>query len=289
MKILVTGAKGQLGHDVVSEAKKRGYDPVGVDVAEMDITDREQVEEVISRGDYDVVVHCAAWTAVDKGEEPELFETVEAVNALGTKYIADVCRQLDIPLMYFSTDYVFDGQGTRPWKEDDEKNPLNVYGLTKSEGEDFVMENPKNWILRISWVFGASGQNFIRTMVRLGKERDTLTVVDDQIGLPTYTLDLAKLVVDMIETDKYGTYNVCNTGDDFISWYDFAKEIFNQAGMKKVKVVPVGSDQYPAKAKRPTNSRLDLTKLKEAGFTPLPDWKDATSRYLDTLREAGEL
>lgn len=289
MKILVTGAKGQLGHDVVSEAKKRGYDPVGVDVAEMDITDREQVEEVISRGDYDVVVHCAAWTAVDKGEEPELFETVEAVNALGTKYIADVCRQLDIPLMYFSTDYVFDGQGTRPWKEDDEKNPLNVYGLTKSEGEDFVMENPKNWILRISWVFGASGQNFIRTMVRLGKERDTLTVVDDQIGLPTYTLDLAKLVVDMIETDKYGTYNVCNSGDDYISWYDFAKEIFNQAGMKKVKVVPVGSDQYPAKAKRPTNSRLDLTKLKEAGFTPLPDWKDATSRYLDTLREAGEL
>lgn len=289
MKILVTGAKGQLGHDVVSEAKKRGYDPVGVDVAEMDITDREQVEEVISRGDYDVVVHCAAWTAVDKGEEPELFETVEAVNVLGTKYIADVCRQLDIPLMYFSTDYVFDGQGTRPWKEDDEKNPLNVYGLTKSEGEDFVMENPKNWILRISWVFGASGQNFIRTMVRLGKERDTLTVVDDQIGLPTYTLDLAKLVVDMIETDKYGTYNVCNSGDDYISWYDFAKEIFNQAGMKKVKVVPVGSDQYPAKAKRPTNSRLDLTKLKEAGFTPLPDWKDATSRYLDTLREAGEL
>ncbi len=222
MKILVTGAKGQLGHDVVSEAKKRGYDPVGVDVAEMDITDREQVEEVISRGDYDVVVHCAAWTAVDKGEEPELFETVEAVNALGTKYIADVCRQLDIPLMYFSTDYVFDGQGTRPWKEDDEKKPLNVYGLTKSEGEDFVMENPKNWILRISWVFGASGQNFIRTMVRLGKERDTLTVVDDQIGLPTYTLDLAKLVVDMIETDKYGTYNVCNSGDDYISWYDFA-------------------------------------------------------------------
>lgn len=289
MKILVTGAKGQLGHDVVNEAKKRGYDPVGVDVTEMDITDREQVEEVISRGDYDVVVHCAAWTAVDKGEEPELFETVEAVNALGTKYIADVCRQLDIPLMYFSTDYVFDGQGTRPWKEDDEKKPLNVYGLTKSEGEDFVMQNPKNWILRISWVFGASGQNFIRTMVRLGKERDTLTVVDDQIGLPTYTLDLAKLVVDMIETDKYGTYNVCNTGDDFISWYDFAKEIFNQAGMKKVKVVPVGSDQYPAKAKRPTNSRLDLTKLKEAGFTPLPDWKDATSRYLDTLRESGEL
>lgn len=288
MKILVTGAKGQLGNDVCIEARKRGYNPVGVDVAEMDITNKEQVEEVISRGDYDVVVHCAAWTAVDKAEEPELFETVEAVNALGTKYIADVCRDLDIPLMYFSTDYVFDGQGTTPWKEDDEKNPLNVYGLTKSEGEDYVLQNPKNWILRISWVFGASGQNFIRTMIRLGKSRDTLTVVDDQVGLPTYTVDLAKLTVDMIETDKYGIYNVCNTGD-FISWYDFAKEIFHQAGMNKVKVVPVGSDQYPAKAKRPTNSRLNLEKLSSNGFEQLPAWQNALSRYLKYLKTTGEL
>lgn len=288
MKILITGAKGQLGNDVILEAKKRGYNPVGVDVAEMDITKRNEVERVIARGNYDVVVHCAAWTAVDKAEEPELFETVEAVNALGTKYIADTCRQLDIPLMYFSTDYVFDGQGTTPWKEDDEKNPLNVYGLTKSEGEDYVIQNPKQWTLRISWVFGKSGQNFIRTMVRLSKSHDSLTVVDDQIGLPTYTVDLARLVVDMIETEKYGIYNVCNTGDHYISWYDFSKEIFRQAGIK-IKVVPVGSDQYPAKAKRPTNSRLDLTKLKEAGFELLPSWQDALGRYLEVLKDMGEL
>lgn len=289
MKILVTGANGQLGHDVILDAKARGYDPVGVDVAEMDITDQTAVEEVISRGDYDAVVHCAAWTAVDKGEEPELFETVEAVNALGTKYIAKVCKELDIPLMYFSTDYVFDGQGTRPWKEDDEKNPLNVYGLTKSEGEDYVMENPKYWTLRISWVFGESGNNFIKTMVRLGKEKDTLTVVDDQIGLPTYTKDLARLVVDMVEAndpETYGTYHVSNSGD-YISWYDFAKEIFHQAGLK-VKVVPVGSDQYPAKAKRPNNSRMDMTKLENSRFDMLPSWQDALSRYLVVLGEKAE-
>lgn len=287
MKILITGAKGQLGNDVILEAKKRGYRPEGVDVAEMDITKRNEVERVISRGNYDVVVHCAAWTAVDKAEEPECFETVEAVNALGTKYIADTCRQLNIPLMYFSTDYVFDGQGTEPWKIDDEKNPLNVYGITKSEGEDYVMQNEKNWILRISWVFGKSGQNFIRTMVRLGKTRDSLTVVDDQIGLPTYTVDLARLVVDMIETEKYGTYHVSNTGE-YISWYNFAKEIFKQANMK-VKVVPVGSDQYPAKAKRPTNSRMDLSAVEQAGFKPLPAWQDALGRYLEVLKDMGEL
>lgn len=286
MKILVTGNKGQLGHDVVLEAKKRGIDPVGVDVAEMDITDQGQVERTISRGNYDGVVHCAAWTAVDKAEEPELFETVEAVNALGTGYIAKVCKELDIPLMYFSTDYVFDGQGTIPWKEDDVKNPLNVYGITKSEGEDYVNENPKSYTLRISWVFGESGSNFIKTMLRLAKDHKTITVVDDQVGLPTYTKDLARLVVDMIQTDKYGTYHVSNTGD-YISWYEFAKEIFKQAG-KKIKVVPVGSDQYPAKAKRPTNSRMDLSKLENTGFTPLPSWKDALQRYLVVLEENQE-
>lgn len=286
MKILVTGNKGQLGHDVVLEAKKRGIDPVGVDVAEMDITDQGQVERTISRGNYDGVVHCAAWTAVDKAEEPELFETVEAVNALGTGYIAKVCKELDIPLMYFSTDYVFDGQGTTPWKEDDVKNPLNVYGITKSEGEDYVNENPKSYTLRISWVFGESGSNFIKTMLRLAKDHKTITVVDDQVGLPTYTKDLARLVVDMIQTDKYGTYHVSNTGD-YISWYEFAKEIFKQAG-KKIKVVPVGSDQYPAKAKRPTNSRMDLSKLENTGFTPLPSWKDALQRYLVVLEENQE-
>ncbi len=281
MKILVTGNKGQLGHDVILQAKERGIDAVGVDVAEMDITDQGQVEQVISRGNYDAVVHCAAWTAVDKGEEPELFETVEAVNATGTGYIAKVCKELDIPLMYFSTDYVFDGQGTRPWKEDDEKNPLNVYGLTKSEGEDYVKDNPKFFTLRISWVFGLNGANFIKTMLRLGKERDTITVVDDQVGLPTYTYDLARLVLDMIVSDQYGVYHVSNSGN-YISWYDFAKEIFKQAGMK-VKVVPVGSDQYPAKAKRPTNSRLDMSKLEQSGFTPLPAWQDALARYLEVL------
>lgn len=283
MKILVTGNKGQLGHDVILQAKERGIDAVGVDVAEMDITDQGQVEQVISRGNYDAVVHCAAWTAVDKGEEPELFETVEAVNATGTGYIAKVCKELDIPLMYFSTDYVFDGQGTRPWKEDDEKNPLNVYGLTKSEGEDYVKENPKFFTLRISWVFGLNGANFIKTMLRLGKTRDTITVVDDQVGLPTYTQDLARLVLDMILTDQYGVYHVSNTGE-YISWYDFAKEIFKQAGMK-VKIIPVGSDQYPAKAKRPTNSRLDMSKLEQSGFAPLPTWQDALSRYLKVLKE----
>lgn len=281
MKILVTGNKGQLGHDVILQAKERGIDAVGVDVAEMDITDQGQVEQVISRGNYDAVVHCAAWTAVDKGEEPELFETVEAVNATGTGYIAKVCKELDIPLMYFSTDYVFDGQGTRPWKEDDEKNPLNVYGLTKSEGEDYVKDNPKFFTLRISWVFGLNGANFIKTMLRLGKERDTITVVDDQVGLPTYTYDLARLVLDMIVSDQYGVYHVSNSGN-YISWYDFAKEIFKQAGLK-VKVVPVGSDQYPAKAKRPTNSRLDMSKLEQSGFTPLPAWQDALARYLEVL------
>lgn len=283
MKILVTGANGQLGHDVINEAKKRGIEADGVDVAEMDITDQARVEEVISRGNYDAVVHCAAWTAVDKAEEPELFETVEAINATGTGYIAKVCKDLDIPLMYFSTDYVFDGNGTEPWKTTDEKNPLNVYGVTKSEGEDYVLQNPKMYILRISWVFGTNGANFIKTMLRLGKERDTLTVVDDQIGLPTYTYDLARLIVDMIQTDKYGIYHVANTGD-YISWYDFAREIFSQAGMK-VKVVPVGSDQYPAKAKRPFNSRMDLSEVEKNGFTPLPAWQDALARYLEILNK----
>ena len=282
MKILVTGNQGQLGHDVILEAKKRGIDAVGVDVAEMDITDRSQVEQVISRGNYDALVHCAAWTAVDKAEDPELFETVEAVNATGTGYIAKVCKELDIPLMYFSTDYVFDGQGNRPWKEEDEKNPLNVYGLTKSEGEDYVKENPKFFTLRISWVFGLNGANFIKTMLRLAKERDTITIVDDQVGLPTYTPDLARLILDMIVTDQYGVYHVSNSGE-YISWYDFAKEIFKQAGVK-VKIIPVGSDQYPAKAKRPTNSRLDMSKLQENGFEPLPTWQDALKRYLDVLK-----
>lgn len=283
MKILVTGYNGQLGYDVVNEARKRGIEAVGVDIAEMDITNKEQVEEVIKAGNYDAVVHCAAWTAVDKAEEPELFDKVRAVNALGPKYISDVCRQLDIPIMYFSTDYVFNGEGTKPWDEYDEFEPLNVYGITKGEGEKYVVENPKHFIIRIAWVFGKNGNNFIKTMLRLGKERGAVSVVNDQIGLPTYTYDLAKLVVDMIQTDEYGTYHATNSGD-FISWYDFAKEIFRQAGMD-VQVTPVDSTQFPAKAKRPHNSRMNQTELDKHGFTRLPAWQDALARYLEVLKD----
>lgn len=281
MKILVTGVKGQLGFDVVNEAEKRGIEAVGVDIDEMDVINKEQVEQVIKAGNYDAVVHCAAWTAVDKGEEPELFEKVRAVNALGTKYINDVCKELDIPIMYFSTDYVFNGEGETPWNEYDEFEPLNVYGITKGEGEKYVIENPKHFIIRIAWVFGKNGNNFIKTMLRLGKERGAVSVVNDQIGLPTYTYDLARLVVDMIETEEYGTYHATNSGD-FISWYDFAKEIFKQAGMD-VEVTPVDSSQFPAKAKRPHNSRMNQTELDKHGFTRLPDWKDALNRYLKVI------
>jgi dTDP-4-dehydrorhamnose reductase len=281
MKILVTGYKGQLGYDVVNEATSRGIQAIGVDIDEMDITNQEQVNTVIKSGNYDAVVHCAAWTAVDKAEEPELFETVKKVNATGTKYIADVCEELDIPMMYFSTDYVFDGEGTTPWNEYDERHPLNVYGLTKAQGEEFVEKLKKHFIIRIAWVFGKNGNNFIKTMLRLGKERGAVSVVNDQVGNPTYTYDLAKLVVDMIQTDKYGKYHATNSGD-FISWYDFACEIFKQAGMD-VKVTPVDSNQFPAKAKRPKNSRMNQTELDKNGFNRLPAWQDALERYLKEI------
>ena len=281
MKILVTGYKGQLGYDVVNEATSRGIQSIGVDIDEMDITNQEQVNTVIKSGNYDAVVHCAAWTAVDKAEEPELFETVKKVNATGTKYIADVCEELDIPMMYFSTDYVFDGEGTTPWNEYDERHPLNVYGLTKAQGEEFVEKLKKHFIIRIAWVFGKNGNNFIKTMLRLGKERGAVSVVNDQVGNPTYTYDLAKLVVDMIQTDKYGKYHATNSGD-FISWYDFACEIFKQAGMD-VKVTPVDSNQFPAKAKRPKNSRMNQTGLDKNGFNRLPAWQDALGRYLKEI------
>lgn len=281
MKILVTGYKGQLGYDVVNEATSRGIEAIGVDIDEMDITNQEQVNTVIKSGNYDAVVHCAAWTAVDKAEEPELFETVKKVNATGTKYIADVCEELDIPMMYFSTDYVFDGEGTTPWNEYDERHPLNVYGLTKAQGEEFVEKLKKHFIIRIAWVFGKNGNNFIKTMLRLGKEREAVSVVNDQVGNPTYTYDLAKLVVDMIQTDKYGKYHATNSGD-FISWYDFACEIFKQAGMD-VKVTPVDSNQFPAKAKRPKNSRMNQTELDKNGFNRLPAWQDALGRYLKEI------
>lgn len=281
MKILVTGYKGQLGYDVVNEATSRGIEAVGVDIDEMDITNQEQVNTVIKSGNYDAVVHCAAWTAVDKAEEQELYDTVIKVNATGTKYIADVCEELDIPMMYFSTDYVFDGEGTTPWNEYDERHPLNVYGLTKAQGEEFVEKLTKHFIIRIAWVFGKNGNNFIKTMLRLGKERGAVSVVNDQVGNPTYTYDLAKLVVDMIQTDKYGKYHATNSGD-FISWYDFACEIFKQAGMD-VKVTPVDSNQFPAKAKRPKNSRMNQTELDKNGFDRLPAWQDALGRYLKEI------
>lgn len=282
MKLLVTGYKGQLGFDVVNEAHSRGIEAVGVDIDEMDITNAQQVNDVIKAGNYDAVVHCAAWTAVDKAEEPELLDTVRAVNATGTQNIVNVCKELDIPVMYFSTDYVFNGQGTTPWNEYDERHPLNVYGQTKYEGELAVEAYPKHFIIRIAWVFGKNGNNFIKTMLRLGKERGAVSVVNDQIGNPTYTFDLAKLVVDMIQTDKYGIYHATNSGY-FISWYDFACEIFKQAKMDDVKVTPVDSSAFPAKATRPKNSRMNQTELDKNGFNRLPAWQDALARYLKEI------
>ena len=282
MKLLVTGYKGQLGYDVVNEAKSRGIEAVGVDIDEMDITNAQQINDVIKTGNYDAVVHCAAWTAVDKAEEPELFDKVRAVNATGTQNIVNVCKELNIPIMYFSTDYVFNGQGTAPWNEYYERHPLNLYGQTKYEGELAVETYPKHFIIRIAWVFGKNGNNFIKTMLRLGKAKGAVSVVNDQIGNPTYTFDLAKLVVDMIQTDKYGTYHATNSGD-FISWYDFACEIFKQAGMNDVEVTPVDSTAFPAKATRPKNSRMNQTELDKNGFKRLPAWQDALARYLKEI------
>lgn len=285
MKALVTGVKGQLGYDVVNELTKRGYEAVGVDIEEMDITDEASVNKVIKECNPDVVVHCAAWTAVDAAEDEENIPKVMSVNAKGTENIAKVCKEIDAKMIYISTDYVFNGQGETPWKPDDEREPLNVYGQSKYEGELAVTSLlEKYYIVRIAWVFGVNGKNFIRTMINLGQTHDKLTVVSDQIGTPTYTYDLARLLVDMAETDKYGIYHATNEGG-YISWYDFTVEIMKQAGQydekyAKVQVSPVSSDAYPAKAKRPSNSRMNKDKLKENGFTPLPTWQDALGRYL---------
>lgn len=278
MKLLVTGYKGQLGYDVVNEARSRNIEAIGVDIEEMDITNRQEVHDVITAGHYDAVVHCAAWTAVDKAEDEVAACT--KVNVDGTKNIAEVCKKLDIPMMYFSTDYVFDGQGTTPWKEYDQRKPLNVYGQTKYEGELVVESLKKHFIIRIAWVFGKNGNNFIKTMLRLGKERGAVSVVNDQIGSPTYTYDLAKLVVDMIQTDKYGTYHATNEG--LCSWYEFAVEIFKQANLN-VSVTPVDSNAFPAKASRPKNSRMSKEELDKNGFCRLPTWQDALSRYLKEI------
>ncbi len=283
MRILVTGVKGQLGHDVVNECAKRGIETVGVDIEEMDITDAESVRRVITESNVDAVIHCAAWTAVDAAEDNE--EACRRVNAQGTENIAKVCRDLDLKLMYISTDYVFDGQGERPWEPDDERHPLNVYGQTKYEGELAVEKYVKKFfIVRIAWVFGINGKNFIKTMLRVGKERGAVSVVMDQVGSPTYTYDLARLLVDMIQTDRYGRYHATNEG--LCSWYEFACEIFRQAGLD-VKVTPLTTAEYgAAKAVRPFNSRMDKSKLKANGFEPLPTWQDALDRYLKELQNA---
>lgn len=302
MKVLVTGIAGQLGHDVMNELHKRGYEGVGSDVApkysgaddgtavtkmdyvQMDITNSEEVNETIKKVNPDVVVHCAAWTAVDLAEESENKEKVMAINVGGTENIAKVCKELDCKMVYISTDYVFDGYGTRPWEEDcKDYAPLNVYGESKLMGEKVVSLNlEKYFIVRIAWVFGVNGNNFIKTMLKVGKKFDSLNVVNDQIGTPTYTYDLSRLLVDMIETDKYGYYHATNEGG-YISWYDFACEIFKQAGYK-TKVNPVTTEEYGvSKARRPFNSRLNKTKLVDNGFTPLPDWKDALSIYLKEI------
>ena len=279
MKVFVTGVKGQLGFDVMNELEKQGLEGIGVDIDEMDITDADQVNKVIKEAAPDAVIHCAAYTAVDAAEDNE--EICRKVNAQGTENIAKVCEELDIKMMYISTDYVFNGQGERPWEPDDEREPLNVYGQTKYEGELAIEEHVKKFFtVRIAWVFGVNGKNFIKTMLNFGKTHDHLTVVDDQTGSPTYTYDLARLLVDMIQTDKYGRYHATNEG--ICTWYEFACEIFKQAGMN-VSVAPVSSDEYPAKAKRPSNSRMDKSKLTANGFTPLPTWQDALSRYLKEI------
>ena len=304
MKVLVTGVSGQLGHDVMNELAKRGYTGVGSDIApeysgvddntavvnmeyvQMDITDEKAVDEIITRVNPDVIVHCAAWTAVDMAEDDDKVEKVRAVNAGGTRNIAKAAKKLDCKMVYISTDYVFDGQCEKPWEPDcKDYKPLNVYGQTKLEGELAVSELlDKYFIVRIAWVFGVNGKNFIKTMINVGKTHDTVRVVNDQIGTPTYTLDLSVLLVDMIETDKYGYYHATNEGG-YISWYDFTLEIYKQAGLD-TKVIPVTTKEYGlSKAARPFNSRLDKSKLVKNGFTPLPTWQDATRRYVELLKK----
>ena len=280
MKVLVTGVKGQLGYDVVNELEKRGHTAVAVDIEEMDITDAVSVERVITEAEVEAVIHCAAYTAVDAAEDN--VEICRRVNAEGTENIAKVCKKLDLKMIYISTDYVFDGEGERPWEPDDERHPLNVYGQTKYEGELAVEKYlEKYFIVRIAWVFGVNGKNFIKTMLKLSETHEELNVVDDQVGSPTYTYDLAVLLVDMVESDKYGRYHATNEG--LCTWYEFAKEIFRQAGVE-VKVNPVTSDMFPAKAKRPKNSRMSKEKLDANGFHRLPTWQDALERYLSEIR-----
>lgn len=282
MKVLVTGAKGQLGTDLMNELARQGLEGIGVDVEEMDITDADACRRVISQAKADAVIHCAAYTAVDAAEDQ--VELCRKINGEGTRNVAVACREAGVKLMYISTDYVFDGKGTRPWEPDDKRAPLNVYGQTKYEGEIAIEELvDRYFIVRIAWVFGVAGKNFIKTMLRLGREKGAVSVVDDQVGSPTYTYDLARLLADMIQTDRYGCYHATNEGE--CSWYEFAREIFRQAGMDEVKVTPVSSEAFAAKAKRPANSRMSKEKLTENGFKRLPDWQDALRRFLRAINE----
>ena len=305
MKIFVTGVAGQLGHDVMNELAKRGHEGIGSDLAPsysgilngssvtkapyraLDITDKASVKRLLEELRPDAVIHCAAWTAVDLAEDPDKQEKVRAINAGGTKNIAEACREIGAKMVYISTDYVFDGQGTSPWEPDcKDYKPLNVYGQTKLEGELTVSQIlQKYFIVRIAWVFGLNGKNFIRTMLNVAKTHDTVRVVNDQIGTPTYTFDLSRLLIDMVETEKYGYYHATNEGG-FISWYDFTREIYRQAGLS-TEVIPVSTAEYGiSKAARPFNSRLSKEKLLEAGFKPLPTWQDALSRFLKEMKRA---
>lgn len=297
MKVFVTGVGGQLGFDVMNRLKAKGHEPIGSDILDssdfsnyvkLDITDENAVKTVLCNIKPDAVIHCAAWTAVDAAEDEENTEKVFKINAKGTENIAKVCKELDCKMVYISTDYVFDGQGETPWDPDcKDYAPLSVYGKSKLEGEKAVSSIlDKYFIVRIAWVFGLNGKNFIKTMLNVGAKYDTVRVVCDQIGTPTYTLDLARLLVDMVETEKYGYYHATNEGG-YISWYDFTCEIFRQAGYN-TKVVPVTTEEYGiSKAARPFNSRLDKSKLVKNGFEPLPDWKDALSRYLKEIEKSG--
>lgn len=281
MKVLVTGVKGQLGYDVVKELEKRKHNAIGIDVDEMDITDKKAVERVLADVNPDVVIHCAAYTAVDAAEDN--IELCKKINVDGTENIAAMCKKIGCKMVYISTDYVFDGEGENAFEPDQETAPLNVYGLTKFQGEEVVKRYlEKYFIVRISWVFGINGNNFVKKVLQLGKERKEINVVNDQIGSPTYTFDLSTLLVDMIETEKYGVYHATNEG--ICSFYEFACEIFRQAGLE-VKVNPVDSSVFPAKAKRPHNSRMSKDKLKENGFQPLPAWQEAVSHYLGELKK----
>ena len=287
MKVFVTGVGGQLGYDVINELKRRGHEAFGSDITDsadiqLDITDKTAVERVLTEVKPDAVIHCAAWTAVDAAEDEENKEKVYAVNVTGTRNIAEVCKKIDCKMINISTDYVFNGQGTEPWQANcKDFAPLNYYGQTKLEGELAVTELlDKFFIVRIAWVFGLNGKNFIKTMINVGKKYDTVRVVNDQIGTPTYTYDLARLLVDMVETDKYGYYHATNEGG-YISWYDFCCEFYKQYGLT-TNVIPVTTEEYGlSKAARPFNSRLDKSKLKEMGFKPLPTWQDAVKRYLE--------